>query len=42
VAELGQGSGRKTVEEVKRHYEMLVDDLKQIEEGCVPLFMINY
>ncbi|KAL5185702.1 Protein RADIALIS-like 6 [Glycine soja] len=29
--------GGKTVEEVKRHYEMLVDDLKQIEEGHVPL-----
>lgn len=29
--------GGKTEEEVKRHYEKLVHDLKQIEEGQVPL-----
>ncbi|KAL1353711.1 protein RADIALIS-like 4 [Arachis duranensis] len=29
--------GKTTVEEVKMHYEMLVEDLKQIEEGHVPL-----
>nr|KYP51310.1 DnaJ isogeny subfamily C member 2 [Cajanus cajan] len=34
---LARAVGGKTVEEVKRHYEMLVDDLKQIEEGHVPL-----
>ncbi|KAK7376804.1 hypothetical protein VNO80_02221 [Phaseolus coccineus] len=34
---LARAVGGKTVEEVKRHYEMLVDDLKQIEEGRVPL-----
>ncbi|KAI8548836.1 hypothetical protein RHMOL_Rhmol07G0305000 [Rhododendron molle] len=28
--------GGKTVEEVKRHYEMLVEDVKQIESGQVP------
>ncbi|KAE9586163.1 putative transcription factor MYB/SANT family [Lupinus albus] len=34
---LAMAVGGKTVEEVKRHYEMLVEDLKQIEEGHVPL-----
>ncbi|CAL5205902.1 unnamed protein product [Lathyrus oleraceus] len=34
---LAKAVGGKTVEEVKRHYEMLVEDLKQIEEGHVPL-----
>lgn len=29
--------GGKTVEEVKRHYEDLVEDVRQIEEGYVPL-----
>ncbi|XP_058780730.1 protein RADIALIS-like 4 [Vicia villosa] len=29
--------GGKTVEEVKRHYEKLVEDVKLIEEGHVPL-----
>lgn len=29
--------GGKTVEEVKRHYEKLVEDVKKIEEGHVPL-----
>ncbi|WCJ35182.1 Transcription factor RADIALIS [Euphorbia peplus] len=29
--------GNKTVEEVKRHYEMLVEDVRQIEAGHVPL-----
>ncbi|KAJ4965797.1 hypothetical protein NE237_017646 [Protea cynaroides] len=28
--------GGKTMEEVKRHYEILVEDLKQIESGQVP------
>ena len=28
--------GGKTVEEVKRHYEALVEDVKQIESGRVP------
>ncbi|KAA8536101.1 hypothetical protein F0562_028579 [Nyssa sinensis] len=28
--------GGKTVEEVKRHYEILVEDIKHIEEGLVP------
>ncbi|KAK6946780.1 SANT/Myb domain [Dillenia turbinata] len=27
----------KTFEEVKHHYELLVDDVGQIESGCVPL-----
>ncbi|XP_019436916.1 PREDICTED: protein RADIALIS-like 4 [Lupinus angustifolius] len=34
---LARAVGGKTVEEVKMHYEMLVEDLKQIEEGHVPL-----
>ncbi|GAU14366.1 hypothetical protein TSUD_309260 [Trifolium subterraneum] len=34
---LARAVGGKTVEEVKRHYEMLVEDVKQIEEGHVPL-----
>nr|ARW29628.1 RADIALIS-like transcription factor [Torenia fournieri]ARW29631.1 RADIALIS-like transcription factor [Torenia fournieri] len=29
------GSGR-TPEEVKRHYEILVEDVRYIESGCVP------
>ncbi|XP_058084011.1 protein RADIALIS-like 4 [Magnolia sinica] len=29
--------GGKTVEEVKRHYQVLVEDLKCIEAGLVPL-----
>lgn len=29
--------GSKTVEEVKKHYEMLVEDIKHIESGQVPL-----
>ncbi|OIW19789.1 hypothetical protein TanjilG_24435 [Lupinus angustifolius] len=34
---LARAVGGKTVEEVKRHYEILVEDLKKIEEGHVPL-----
>ncbi len=34
---MARAIGGKTVEEVKRHYDMLVEDLKQIEEGHVPL-----
>ncbi|KAF8022822.1 hypothetical protein BT93_F0364 [Corymbia citriodora subsp. variegata] len=29
--------GNKSVEDVKRHYEMLVDDVNQIEAGQIPL-----
>ncbi|PKI45150.1 protein RADIALIS-like 2 [Punica granatum] len=29
--------GNKTPEEVKRHYDMLVEDLREIEAGHVPL-----
>lgn len=29
--------GGKTAEEVKRHYEILVEDLKHIESGRVPI-----
>ncbi|XP_052200650.1 protein RADIALIS-like 4 [Diospyros lotus] len=29
--------GGKTAEEAKRHYEMLVEDVEQIESGHVPL-----
>ncbi|XAR64123.1 hypothetical protein NMG60_11024347 [Bertholletia excelsa] len=34
---LAMAVGGKTVEEVKRHYDMLVEDVKQIESGQVPL-----
>lgn len=34
---LARAVGGKTVEEVKRHYEILVEDLKLIEDGRVPL-----
>ncbi|XP_047181286.1 protein RADIALIS-like 6 [Vigna umbellata] len=29
--------GGKTVEDVKRHYQILLDDLRHIESGHVPL-----
>ena len=31
----------KTLEEIKHHYELLVEDLNQIESGCVPLPSYN-
>ncbi|XP_052203901.1 transcription factor SRM1 [Diospyros lotus] len=31
----------KSVEEIKEHYELLVDDINQIESGCVPLPCYN-
>lgn len=31
----------KTLEEIKHHYELLVDDVNQIESGCVPLPSYN-
>ncbi|KAB1220633.1 Protein RADIALIS-like 6 [Morella rubra] len=34
---LARAVGGKTVEEVKRHYEVLVEDVRQIETGQVPL-----
>ncbi|KAG6626825.1 protein RADIALIS-like 4 [Carya illinoinensis] len=34
---LAKAVGGKTVEEVKRHYEFLVEDVRQIETGQVPL-----
>ncbi|KAK6938835.1 hypothetical protein RJ641_032343 [Dillenia turbinata] len=34
---LARAVGGKTVEEVKRHYEMLEEDLKGIESGQIPL-----
>ncbi|XP_050212657.1 protein RADIALIS-like 3 [Mercurialis annua] len=34
---LARAVGGKTVEDVKRHYEMLVDDIREIEAGHVPL-----
>ncbi|KAK8698716.1 hypothetical protein V6N13_114825 [Hibiscus sabdariffa] len=27
----------KTLEEIKEHYEILLEDIEQIESGCVPL-----
>ncbi|KAI4376055.1 hypothetical protein MLD38_013851 [Melastoma candidum] len=29
--------GGKSAEEVKSHYELLVEDLEHIESGCVPI-----
>ncbi|KAK8601278.1 hypothetical protein V6N13_059003 [Hibiscus sabdariffa] len=34
---LAKAVGGKTVEEVKLHYEILLEDLKNIENGNVPL-----
>ncbi|KAG7029384.1 Protein RADIALIS-like 6, partial [Cucurbita argyrosperma subsp. argyrosperma] len=34
---LASSVGGKTAEEVKRHYEMLVEDVHNIETGRVPL-----
>ncbi|KAH7567261.1 hypothetical protein ACOSP7_010937 [Xanthoceras sorbifolium] len=34
---LARAVGDKTAEEVKRHYEMLVDDVNEIEAGRIPL-----
>ncbi|GLT92120.1 hypothetical protein SLE2022_099740 [Rubroshorea leprosula] len=34
---LARAVGGKSVEEVKRHYDMLVEDINQIESGQVPL-----
>lgn len=31
----------KTLEEIKHHYELLVDDVNNIESGCVPLPSYN-
>lgn len=31
----------KTLEEIKHHYKLLVDDIDQIESGCVPLPQYN-
>ncbi|PIN07095.1 hypothetical protein CDL12_20338 [Handroanthus impetiginosus] len=33
---IARAVGGKSAEEVKRHYEILVEDLKQIESGDVP------
>lgn len=37
---LAKATGGKTVEEVKRHYEQLVEDIKLIESGKSP--KLNY
>lgn len=34
---LARAVGGKTVEEVKKHYELLIEDVNQIEAGHVPL-----
>ncbi|EEF52579.1 protein RADIALIS-like 3 [Ricinus communis] len=34
---LARAVGGKTIEEVKRHYELLVEDVREIEAGHVPL-----
>lgn len=31
----------KTLEEIKHHYELLVDDVNQIDSGCVPVPSYN-
>ncbi|KAH7835142.1 hypothetical protein Vadar_023243 [Vaccinium darrowii] len=33
---IAKAVGGKTAEEVKRHYEILVEDVKNIEEGQIP------
>ncbi|KAL1810135.1 hypothetical protein DCAR_0729806 [Daucus carota subsp. sativus] len=33
---IARAVGDKTAEEVKRHYEILVEDLRHIESGTVP------
>ncbi|KAL8044908.1 hypothetical protein ABFX02_08G076900 [Erythranthe guttata] len=33
---IARAVGGKSVEEVKRHYEILVEDLKHIESGNIP------
>lgn len=33
---IARAVGGKTAEEVKRHYEILIEDLKHIESGTVP------
>lgn len=33
---IAKAVGGKTTEEVKRHYEILVEDVKHIEEGQIP------
>ncbi|XP_052188110.1 transcription factor RADIALIS-like [Diospyros lotus] len=33
---IARAVGGKTAEEVKRHYEILVEDVKHIEQGQVP------
>ncbi|XP_047331796.1 protein RADIALIS-like 2 [Impatiens glandulifera] len=38
--EIARAAGGKTPEEVKRHYEILVEDIKKIEKGQLPL--MNY
>ncbi|KAK4762994.1 hypothetical protein SAY86_008762 [Trapa natans] len=34
---IARAVGSKSVEEVKRHYELLIEDVKHIESGRVPL-----
>lgn len=31
----------KTLEEIKHHYDLLVDDVERIESGCIPLPSYN-
>ncbi|GFP98428.1 protein radialis-like 6 [Phtheirospermum japonicum] len=38
---LARAVGSKTAEEVKRHYEKLVEDIEAIESGRVPLPKYN-
>ncbi|KAK6130980.1 hypothetical protein DH2020_035284 [Rehmannia glutinosa] len=39
---LARAVGGKTVEEVKRHYQKLVEDIKHIETGKVPVPNYKY
>ncbi|XP_022726418.1 protein RADIALIS-like 3 [Durio zibethinus] len=35
--DVAKAVGGKTAEEVKRHYEILIEDLKHIESGRIPI-----
>ena len=39
---IAAGIPGKSVEDVKKHYDLLVDDIERIESGCVPLPCYNF
>lgn len=38
---IGRAIGGKTAEEVKRHYELLLEDIRCIEAGQMPNYIIS-